>query len=176
MQTIQLTTSQTSILAALICLYEEEQNPITAETIAQEIQRSPGTVRNQMQGLTSLELIEGIQGAAGGYRPLPQSYDTLDIQKIDNPKPTLICQGESNLYKIISDISLSGVNNPELCRAKVHILGSMDDINIGGSITVGPTPVSNLVVSGRVDGKCEKRNAIMVELNSISVSCDENSK
>ncbi|WP_080505330.1 Rrf2 family transcriptional regulator [Halorubrum aethiopicum] len=169
MQQIELTTNQTSLLATLISLYEEEQEPISSERIAREIQRSPGTIRNQMQSLTSLELIEGIQGAGGGYRPKSQSYDTLDVQKIEDPDYTLIKQRNSEIHKIVSEINLSSVGNPEVCRVKVHILGSMSDINIGEEITIGPTPVSNFVVSGLVDGKCENQNIIMIESTSMSV-------
>ena len=69
MSTIELTSSQKTILRALVDLYTQEETAIKGEEIAEEVDRNPGTIRNQMQSLKALQLVEGVPGPKGGYKP-----------------------------------------------------------------------------------------------------------
>ncbi len=64
---MELTPIQKEILTALINLYREKKQAIKGEDIAGVINRNPGTVRNQMQSLKALGLVEGVPGPKGGY-------------------------------------------------------------------------------------------------------------
>ena len=65
---MELTPIQKEILTALINLYRTKKHAIKGEDIAEVIQRNPGTVRNQMQSLKALGLVEGVPGPKGGYK------------------------------------------------------------------------------------------------------------
>jgi len=74
MSSIELTSSQKSILTALINLYGEQEDAVKGEAIAEEVDRNPGTIRNQMQSLKALQLVEGVPGPKGGYKPTSNAY------------------------------------------------------------------------------------------------------
>jgi len=79
---LELTQIQKDILYALITLYKKKGgNSIKGEEIAELINRNPGTVRNQMQALRALGLVEGVPGPKGGYRPTAKAYELLSITK-----------------------------------------------------------------------------------------------
>ncbi|MFB6126950.1 MAG: TrmB family transcriptional regulator, partial [Halolamina sp.] len=59
MSSIELTTSQKKILRALINLHRDSESAVKGEDIAEEVGRNPGTIRNQMQSLKALQLVEG---------------------------------------------------------------------------------------------------------------------
>jgi len=86
MSSIELTSSQKSILTALINLYGEQEDAVKGEAIAEEVDRNPGTIRNQMQSLKALQLVEGVPGPKGGYKPTSNAYEALDIQRMDEPR------------------------------------------------------------------------------------------
>ena len=54
MPSIELTSAQKSILTALIHLYEEQEDAVKGESIADEVNRNPGTIGNQIQSLKAL--------------------------------------------------------------------------------------------------------------------------
>lgn len=76
---MELTIVQKDIIFALINLMRQKDRPIKGEEIAEVAQRDPGTIRNQMQLLKSLGLVEGVVGPKGGYKPTGSAYDTLRI-------------------------------------------------------------------------------------------------
>jgi len=65
---MELTPIQKEILTALINLYRTKKHAIKGEDIAELIERNPGTVRNQMQSLKALGLVEGVPGPKGAIR------------------------------------------------------------------------------------------------------------
>ena len=65
-----LTSVQKEILQTLINLYQNsDSKSIKGESIAEVMNRNPGTIRNQMQSLRSLGLVKGVPGPRGGYKP-----------------------------------------------------------------------------------------------------------
>ncbi len=85
MSSIELTASQKNTLRALTTLYDESENAVKGKDIAEQVDRNPGTIRNKMQSLKALQLVEGLSGPKGGYKPTAAAYDTLEIQQIDEP-------------------------------------------------------------------------------------------
>jgi predicted transcriptional regulator len=66
--TMDLTQVQRDILTALINIHRGEGRAVKGEEIAELIDRNPGTIRNQMQSLRALNLVEGVPGPKGGYK------------------------------------------------------------------------------------------------------------
>ncbi|WP_435094033.1 Rrf2 family transcriptional regulator [Halorubrum sp. N11] len=168
MSSIELTSSQKSILTALINLYGEQEDAVKGEAIAEEVDRNPGTIRNQMQSLKALQLVEGVPGPKGGYKPTSNAYEALDIQRMDEPADVPIFhEGEEVDGVNVDGIDLSSVHHPELCRAEIHVQGSVRDFHEGDSVTVGPTPLSKLVVDGTVDGKDDTANILILRIDDM---------
>ncbi len=81
---MELTPIQKDIIIALINLQRQKDRAIKGEEIAELIQRNPGTIRNQMQLLKALGLVEGVPGPKGGYKPTGSAYESLRIQQLKN--------------------------------------------------------------------------------------------
>ncbi|MFB6234308.1 MAG: Rrf2 family transcriptional regulator [Halopenitus sp.] len=174
MSSIELTSSQETILTALINLYREQEDAVKGETIADEVDRNPGTIRNQMQSLKALQLVEGVPGPKGGYKPTANAYEALDVQRMDEPAEVeLRHNGEIVESVNIEGIDLSSVHHPELCRAEIHVQGSVRDFHEGDSVTVGPTPLSKLLIEGTVDGKDETANVLILRIDDMRAPAEE---
>lgn len=168
MSSIELTTSQRKILRALVNLHREAETAIKGEDIAEEVGRNPGTIRNQMQSLKALQLVEGVPGPKGGYKPTANAYEALDVQQMDEPATVpLFHEGERIEGINVEEISLTSVHHPDLCRAEVHLQGSLKEFHEGDSVRVGPTPLSKLVVEGTVDGKDDTANALILKIEGM---------
>jgi hypothetical protein len=174
MSSIELTPSQKTILTALINLHRETEDAVKGEDIAEEVDRNPGTIRNQMQSLKALQLVEGVPGPKGGYKPTANAYEALDIQQMDEPATVpLFHEGERVENTNVEEIDLSSVHHPELCRAEIHIQGSVRDFHEGDKIRVGPTPLSKLVIDGIVDGKDDTRNILILRLEGMKAPAED---
>jgi predicted transcriptional regulator len=174
MSSIELTSSQKSILSALINLYGEEEDAVKGEAIAEEVDRNPGTIRNQMQSLKALQLVEGVPGPKGGYKPTSNAYEALDIQRMDEPAQVPIKHGGEEVDGInVDGIDLSSVHHPELCRAEIHVRGSVRDFHEGDSVTVGPTPLSKLLIEGTLDGKDDTANVLILRIDEMHAPAGE---
>jgi transcriptional regulator len=168
MSSIELTLSQETILSALINLHSETETTVKGEDIAAEVDRNPGTIRNQMQSLKALQLVEGVPGPKGGYKPTASAYDALDVQQLEEAAEVpLFHNGEPVRDVNVEQISLSNVHHPDLCRAKIHIRGSVKSFHDGDQIRVGPTPLSNLVIEGELDSKDETNNILILTIDEM---------
>ncbi|MGZ0745796.1 MULTISPECIES: Rrf2 family transcriptional regulator [unclassified Haloparvum] len=174
MSSIELTSSQETILTALINLYREQEDAVKGETIADEVDRNPGTIRNQMQSLKALQLVEGVPGPKGGYKPTANAYEALDVQRMDEPAEVKLQHNGEEVESVnIEGIDLSSVHHPELCRAEIHVQGSVRDFHEGDSVTVGPTPLSKLLIEGTVDGKDETANVLILRIDDMRAPAEE---
>lgn len=168
MSSIELTPSQRTILTALVNLYREEESAVKGEAIAAEVDRNPGTIRNQMQSLKALQLVEGVPGPKGGYKPTAAAYQALDVDQIDQPAEVpLYLEGELVEGANVEEVDLTSVHHPDLCRAEIHVRGSVRAFHEGDSVTVGPTPLSKLVIEGTVDGKDETGNIVILRIDGM---------
>ncbi|MFB6157215.1 MAG: Rrf2 family transcriptional regulator [Haloferacaceae archaeon] len=173
MSSIELTPSQRTILTALINLYREHEDAVKGEQIAEEVDRNPGTIRNQMQSLKALQLVEGVPGPKGGYKPTATAYEALDVQQMDEPAAVpLRLNGEPVEAANVEEIDLSSVHHPELCRAEIHLQGSVRDFHEGDDVEVGPTPLSKLVIRGTVDGKDDTNNVIILRIDGMEAPAE----
>ncbi len=174
MSSIELTSSQKTILTALINLYREQEDAVKGEDIAEEVNRNPGTIRNQMQSLKALQLVEGVPGPKGGYKPTANAYEALDVDTMDEPAAVpLYHKGELVEGVNVEAVNLSSVHHPELCRAEIKIQGSVRDFSDGDSVQVGPTPLSKLVINGSVDGKDDTNNVVILRIEGMEAPAEE---
>ncbi|WP_255190851.1 Rrf2 family transcriptional regulator [Natronobeatus ordinarius] len=174
MSSIELTPSQKKILRALTNLHNDAENAIKGEDIAAQVDRNPGTIRNQMQSLKALQLVEGVPGPKGGYKPTAAAYEALEIQQMDEPASVpLEHEGEPVEDVIVEEIDLSSVHHPDLCRAEIHIQGAVGEINEDDRVVVGPTPLSKLVVEGTVDGKDDTNNILILRIEDMVAPAEE---
>jgi hypothetical protein len=174
MSSIELTSSQKDILNALINLYRQEEDAVKGEAIAEKVDRNPGTIRNQMQSLKALQLVEGVPGPKGGYKPTAQAYEALDVDQMENPAHVpLFHEGDPVENAIVSGINLSSVHHPELCRAEIQLQGSVSEFHEGDKVVVGPTPLSKLVIEGTIDGKADTDNILILYIESMEAPAEE---
>ncbi len=174
MSSIELTPSQKKILRALTNLHKESEDAIKGEDIAEQVDRNPGTIRNQMQSLKALQLVEGVPGPKGGYKPTATAYEALEIQQMDDPASVPLSHAGKSLEGIIvEEIDLSSVHHPELCRAEVHIQGPIDEFHEGDTVIVGPTPLSKLQITGTVDGKDDTSNILILRIDDMIAPAEE---
>ncbi len=171
---VELTSVQKQILTTLVNLYSvydfsTNEKSIKGESIAKETGKNAGTIRNQMQSLKALKLVEGVPGPNGGYRPTAFTYEALDISKFDTPAEVPFSHnGISHPDILPLELTFTSLNHPDLCRAKVRVLGTLRDINQFDSVKIGPTPISKLTVEGKVEAKDETHGILILEIDSIS--------
>jgi hypothetical protein len=168
MSSIELTPSQKKILEALINLHRESETAVKGEAIAEEVDRNPGTIRNQMQSLKALQLVEGVPGPKGGYKPTGTAYDALELQEMDQAANVpLEHNGELLEGANVQEIDLTSVHHPELCRAEIRLQGSISDFHEGDTVVVGPTPLSKLRIVGTLDGKDDTNNSLILTIDEM---------
>ena len=174
MSSIELTDSQKKILQELVDLYRESESAVKGEAIADMVDRNPGTIRNQMQSLKALQLVEGVPGPKGGYKPTANAYSALDIQEMDEPESVpLSHNGDMVESANVQEIELHSVHHPEKCRAEIHIQGSVRDFHEGDTVTVGPTPKSSLAITGQVDGVVDTDNTIILDTRTMEAPAED---
>jgi len=174
MSSIELTPSQKSILTALTNLHRQAEDTVKGEQIAEEVDRNPGTIRNQMQSLKALQLVEGVPGPKGGYRPTANAYEALDVDQMDEAAAVPLVHNDELVDNAnVESIDLSSVHHPELCRAEIHLQGSVRDFHEGDEIIVGPTPLSKLRITGTLDGRDDSNNILILQIDDMLAPAEE---
>jgi len=165
---MELSVIQREILLALIKLYREKNTAIRGEEIAELIDRNPGTIRNQMQALKALGLVEGVPGPKGGYRPTIQAYDALAIEKVEaEAEIPVMKNGERLEGKTVADIDFVSLQHPELCKANIRIIGGVKEFQPGDIIQIGPTPVNKFVIRGEVIGRGDTSDVLLINVSEM---------
>ncbi|AGB38877.1 Rrf2 family transcriptional regulator [Natronococcus occultus] len=150
MDQISLNSSQKLILTTLINKHQSNGSPVSARVIANEIDRAPGTIRNQMRMLATTGLVESVAGPKGGYKPTEAALTLLDRQHVDGTETITLASDYERVSATVDDIDFTNVHHPELCRAQIHFQHSIQHLEEGDAILVGPTPHSGLVVGGEI--------------------------
>ncbi|MGB9932252.1 HTH domain-containing protein [Haloarcula amylolytica] len=176
MVSIDLNNSQRTMLTTLVNKYQQTGEAVTGETIADEIDRNPGTVRNQMQSLTSLGLVEGIPGPTGGYKPTSEAFDAIDRQQIDEAESVVVAHDYERVGVTVEEINFTNVHDPEKCRARFHLQSSVQDFSEGQAVILGPTPISKLVVAGTIVAVDESNSEILLDVAKIEAPVEEPNK
>jgi len=165
---MELTSVQRDILTALINIYRKEDRAVRGEEIAGLIDRNPGTVRNQMQSLKALNLVEGVPGPKGGYKATGSAFEALsldaagDVVVVPIVKNGVVVDGVT-----ASEIVFNKVMFSHECDGSVRILGDVKDFNVGDEIRIGPTPVNKLYIRGNVTGRDDTISKLIFHVKEI---------
>lgn len=162
---MDLSLIQKDILITLITLYRQHSHPIKGEEIAEVITRNPGTVRNQMQALKAIGLVDGIPGPKGGYNPTAQAYRALNLDITDKEYDVKISRNGEEVQGVkVVEIAFTTLCHPDICRANATVMGSVRVFEIGDQITIGPTPVNKLLIRGEVYGRDEVSQTLLISI------------
>jgi predicted transcriptional regulator len=165
---MDLSLIQKDILITLITLYHRQSHSIKGEDIAVMIQRNPGTVRNQMQSLKAIGLVDGVPGPKGGYIPTSLAYNELNLNVTGGDYDVRISRdGEEVKGAHVQEIDFTTLCHPDVCHAVVKLVGSAKIFEIGDQITIGPTPVNKLLIRGEVFGKDETKQALLIATSEM---------
>ena len=164
-----LTSVQKEILQTLINLYQSSNGKsIKGEDIAEVMNRNPGTIRNQMQSLRSLSLVKGVPGPRGGYKPTIEAYHALNISVSNRDSKVPIYKNGQLLNDIsVARIEFTSVPQPSECEAVIKVLGNIKDLDLGDTIIIGPTPVNNLGIIGKIVGRDDMDNILLLDTTTI---------
>jgi predicted transcriptional regulator len=165
---VELTPIQKDILIALINLQREKDRAVKGEEIAELISRNPGTVRNQMQSLKVLGLVEGVPGPKGGYKATGEAYEALSITAMDHEASVPIFRNDQLVDgATVAEISFTTVRHPDLCHGMIKVLGNIKGFEQGDLVQAGPTPVNKLVVRGEIVGRDDTQNTLVFSINEM---------
>jgi hypothetical protein len=165
---MDLSLIQKDILITLITLYHRQSHSIKGEDIANMIQRNPGTVRNQMQALKAVGLVDGVPGPKGGYIPTGLAYKELNLNMGEGDYDVRISRnGEEVRGANVQEVDFTTLCHPDVCHALIKLVGSAKLFEIGDQVTIGPTPVNKLLIRGEVFGKDESRQALLIATSEI---------
>jgi transcriptional regulator len=168
---MDLTPVQRDILTALINIHRREGRAVKGEEIAQVIDRNPGTIRNQMQSLKALNLVEGVPGPKGGYRATGSAYEALSLDATgDVVVVPVLRNGVAVEGATASEIVFNKVMKTHECGGLVRIIGNIREFNVGDEIEIGPTPVNKLYIRGKVMGRDDTMSRLIFDvMEMISV-------
>jgi predicted transcriptional regulator len=165
---MDLSLIQKDILITLITLYHQHSHSIKGEDIADMIQRNPGTVRNQMQALKAIGLVDGVPGPKGGYIPTALAYKELNLNVSEGDYDVRISRdGEIISGAKVQEIDFTTLCHPDICHAVIKLFGSAKLFEIGDQITIGPTPVNKLLLRGEVFGKDESKQLLLIATSEM---------
>ena len=165
---MDLSPIQKDILITLITLYHQSSHSIKGEEIADVLKRNPGTVRNQMQALKALGLVDGVPGPKGGYSPTARAYKELNLADLEHQSEVQILRdGEKVKGVRVAEVGFTTLCHPDLCHAMVKIIGSVKLFKVGEMLSIGPTPVNKLLIRGEVFGMDENQQALMISISEM---------
>jgi predicted transcriptional regulator len=165
---MDLSLIQKEILITLITLYHQKSTAIKGEDIAEVLKRNPGTVRNQMQALKALGLVDGVPGPKGGYNPTALAYRELNMVNYEQEAHVPLQQhGEVVSGVHVSEVDFTTLCHPDVCHALIRLIGSTKVFQIGDEVSVGPTPVNKLIIRGEIIGKDEVQQSLLVSISEM---------
>ena len=169
---IKLTNSMRSTLTALANEYQATESPVSAQTLANELNRRAGSIRNQMQSLTSLGVADSRVGPNGGYIPTTIGLEAIDREQLDDVASVTLAHEFDRIDATIDEINFTNIHHPESCRAQIHFQQAVD-LQEGDAIMVGPSPISNLVVGGEIVTADDTGSSVLIDVAELQAPLPE---
>ncbi|MCL9814557.1 TrmB family transcriptional regulator [Natranaeroarchaeum aerophilus] len=167
-ESIELTTSQETVLQELARQYHQHGEPVKGKEIGERIGRCAGTVRNQMQSLKRLDLVDGVPGPNGGYEPTAKVLEILGMESPEQGTTVPVFRnGDPVEDASVIRIGMSTVYHPTTCRAELQVTGGVETFDQGDRITIGPMPVSGLRLTGTFSGTDSTGTKLMVTVEEM---------
>ncbi|MFN3527722.1 MAG: CBS domain-containing protein [Candidatus Altarchaeaceae archaeon] len=155
-------------LIALIEIYEKTKTAVRGEEIAKVLNKTPGTIRNQMQTLRALGYVEGIPGPKGGYKPTILAYNELHMKKAQYLVEVPIYQDNEKVEGInVQQITFTDINNPQECKSIITVIGDTTKIREFANLKIGPTPINKIILIGKVIGRDDTERKILLDTKTI---------
>lgn len=173
MSHVELSALHRKVTTVLTNEYQRTGEPVSSETLAEALDRSPGTVHNTMQRLADLGLVDGVPGPGGGYEPTERAFEKLDRGRVDDPATVTLSKDFDRLSVIVDEITFPNVTHPEACRARVHCQQSVDEVSIGDPVVVGPTPGSALAIAGEVLTISDTHDSLLLDVAQVEAPLEE---
>ena len=164
MAEITLTTAQRRTVTALVNEHQSRDSPVRAKTIAAELGLETESVRRQMGHLRELDLVEGVRGPKGGYRPTDAAYSVLDRRPDDDPEPSVLARDFERTDAVVDEVRFTNVHHPELCRAHLRFQQSVQTFDEGDPIAIGISPGTELLLAGVIDAIQPTDNVLIVDV------------
>jgi predicted transcriptional regulator len=165
---MDLSPIQKDILVTLITLYHRSSHCIKGEEIADLLRRNPGTIRNQMQALKALGLVDGVPGPKGGYSPTARAYKVLNLEDFEHQSEVQILRDGEKVEGVrVAELDFTSLCHPDLCHAMIKIIGSVKLFRVGDMVSIGPTPVNKLLVRGEIYGMDETQQALLISVSEM---------
>ena len=174
MATPQLSRHQRRILQSLVELVDDETPLVSGAEIAADLGRTPGTIRNQIQSLSALQLVEGVPGPRGGYKPTAAAYRTLDNERLNDPADVPVARNGRMLHDInVEKIDFETVHSPNACQAEVTVQGSVESFSRNDRVRIGPTPSTDLQISGTVEAVEPTTGTITLDVGRMTTATEQ---
>jgi len=170
---VDLSSPDRDALTVLVNEYVESEQPVKSMRLAERVDRTEGSVKNQMRKLGSLGLVDSVPGPQGGYEPTDLAFQVLDRDRGDDREDVVLAQDFQRLDVTVDAITLTNVHHPTECRARIHFQQLLEDIEVGDPIVVGPTPEYDLVVLGEVTDILGAGDEIMVDIGEMQAPFEE---
>lgn len=167
MDQFDLNSSQRTTLTALVNKYQATESLVSAKALGEELNRKPGTLRNQMQPLKAVGLVKSVPGKNGGYEPTEAAYDALDRQRQSDAETVTLAHDYKRVTATIGEMKFTNVHHPDLCRAQIHFQQSTRDLAEGEAIAVGPSPLSRLAVTGEIVAIDDTENVVIIDVSRM---------
>ena len=146
---------QKDIISTVVRTHRMNGLALKSSQIAKSVKRSEGTIRNQMQNLRALGLVESRTGPYGGYIPTSLAYEVLNFEKSKMDIP--VYKNEENTGALLNQLIITSSN-----MGKLHILGDTHDFEIGDEIKIGS---KNLIFSGTIVGRDSSNNTLLTSID-----------
>lgn len=167
---MELTSIQREILLTILNNSSNSETALTmkAKDIAQLLDRHTGTIRNQMQTLLALGLVESIPGPNGGYLPTMAAYEQFGIDPLSKRMVIQLRKDDDYITMAqITEVTLITINSPNRCNCHVKVVGDLRVFSMGDIVRVGPISANNTMVYGTVYGKDELTNTLLCSIIEI---------
>ncbi len=152
---IDLRPVQKDIISTVVRTHRMSGLALKSSKIAKAVKRSEGTVRNQMQNLRVLGLVESRTGPCGGYIPTSLAYEVLNFEnsKMDIP----VYKNEEYTGALLNQLIITSSN-----MGKLQIFGDTYDFEIGDEIKVGS---KNMIFSGTMVGRDSSNSTLLTSID-----------
>ncbi|WP_292459805.1 CBS domain-containing protein [Methanothermococcus sp.] len=166
---MDLTVVQKEILQELIDIYKEKNRPVKGTEIAIRLNRNPGTIRNQMQALRALNLVDGVPGPKGGYVPTSQAYRAIGLIYGEEEIIVPIYKEDERIDGVyVEKIVFDTVAHEKSCSSMIYIKGDTKIFNEGDIVKIGPTYHNKIIIFGKVAGRDDIDHILLIDVMGVA--------
>ncbi|WP_048057917.1 CBS domain-containing protein [Methanothermococcus okinawensis] len=166
---MDLTIVQKEILQELIAIYREKNRPVKGTEIAIRLNRNPGTIRNQMQALRALNLVDGVPGPKGGYVPTSSAYRAVGLISGEEEISVPIYKGDERVEGVyVEKIVFDTVAHEKSCSSMIYIKGDTKIFNEGDIVKIGPTYHNKIIIFGKVSGRDDIDHILLIDVIGVT--------